>query len=439
MKRNYLILWMLAGLLPAAGAQPPVRLAEAEAVTAVLSGNTAVKIAQLDEQVARSNYRQTDAIYLPQVGISYTAMTTNNPLQAFGLRLQQKNITAADFNPATLNHPGAYPDFNTQLNVQQPLLNLDLMNQRKAASKQVEMVGLVSQRTREHLAFETHKTYMQLQLLYAADGVLREAKQSLQSMYKNVQDYYRQGMVQKSDLLNAEVQLLAVETQLSQSASGIAGVSDMLSMLMGRTSGVVYLVDTLVQATATADSFVFNANRADFAALRKGMEATDQLMAATRASRLPRVNAFGTWQLNDNRVLGFGANAWMVGLQVSWNIFNGNRTSNTLQRQQFEKQKLQEQLRQQEDESKLRISQAGRQLEDARFALRQQQLATEQSAEALRVLQNRFAQGLVKTTDVLMAHTQWSQQRMAYVQAVYQYNFSVATLHFQTQSSPSNL
>lgn len=438
MKKKYLFIWMLAGLVPAAGAQTPVRLTAAEAVSAAVSGNTAMKIAQLDEKIARSNYRQTEAIFLPQAGVSYTAMTTNNPLNAFGLRLQQKNITAADFNPATLNHPGAYPDFNTQLTVQQPLLNLDMMNQRKAAAKQVEMYGLVSQRTREHLAFETRKAYMQLQLLYAADGVLKEAKQALQSLYKNVQDYHRQGMVQKSDLLNAEVQLLGVETQLSQSKSNIGTVSDMLSMLMGHPAGALYQVDTLVLATAAADSFTFNASRADFAALRKGMEATDQLIAATRAARMPRVNAFGTWQLNDNRVLGFGANAWMVGLQVSWSLFNGNRTSHTLQRQQLEKERMQQQLVQQEEEARLRISQSARQLEDARFALRQQQLATEQSAEALRVLQNRFSQGLVKTTDVLMAQTQWSQQRLAYVQAVYQFNLSVATLQFQTQTSNNN-
>ncbi len=434
-KQQFWLMLALAGCTVTSFAQQPVALREQEAVQAAVTGNAAARIARLDEQVARSNYRQTDAIFLPQAGISYTAVTTNNPLNAFGMRLQQKLITAADFNPALLNHPGAYPDFNTKLDVQQPLVNMDMLYQRRAAAKQVELYGLAAARTREFLAFETRKAYMQLQMLYAADAVLQEARLTAKSMYKNVEDYFRQGMVQKSDLLNAEVQLLAAETQLSQSKSNIGTVSDMLSLLMGRTAGTVYVPDSLQQTPQSTDSLVFNAARADFQAMRKGVEATDLMIRSTRASRLPRVNAFGSWQLNDNRVFGFGANAWMLGLQFSWNLFDGNRAKNQQQRQQLEKSRLQEQLKQQEDESRLRISQAQRQLEDARFALRQQEQAVAQSAEALRVLQNRFDQGLVKTSDVLMAQTQLSQQRLGYVQAVYQYNLAAATLRFQHGAS----
>jgi outer membrane protein TolC len=64
--------------------------------------------------------------------------------------------------------------------------------------------------------------------------------------------------------------------------------------------------------------------------------------------------------------------------------------------------------------------------------MKQQQLAVDQATEALRVLQNRYMQGLVKTTDVLMAQTQLSQQRTAYVQAVFNYNLAAASLQFLT-------
>jgi outer membrane protein TolC len=64
--------------------------------------------------------------------------------------------------------------------------------------------------------------------------------------------------------------------------------------------------------------------------------------------------------------------------------------------------------------------------------MKQQLLAVEQASEALRVLQSRYTQGLVKTTDVLMAQTQLSQQKIGYVQAVFTYDLAAASLQFLT-------
>jgi len=406
-----------------------------EAIAAAVAGNTAVKLASLDEQIAKAKYKQTDAIYLPQAGFSYTAFSTNNPLNAFGFKLQQKSISAADFNSALLNHPSATPDFTTKFEVQQPLLNMDMNYQRKGAAKQVEMYQLSTARTKEYLVFETKKAYLQLQMLYDADKVLQEALRTAKAAYKSTNDYFKQGLIQKSDLLNAEVYVMNIETQLHQSQSNISDASDMLSLLMGKPAGVVYRVDSSVMNSSNTDSLQFNNNRADFKAMQKGMEAYDMMIKSSRMSNLPKVNAFGSWQLNDKSMLGFGANAYMVGVQLSWTIFNGNRTKNTISQQSFEKDKLSKQLQQQKDEAGLQINHAKRQMADAGFTMRQQQLAVEQSAEALRVLQKRYEQGLIKTTDILMAQTQLSQQQLGQVQAVYSYNMAAAYLQFLTASN----
>lgn len=432
--KGLMLLFLLPGFLLQAQ-EKQQHLAMNEAVAAAVANNTAVKMANVDEQVAKAKYKQTDAIYLPQAGISYTAFSTNNPLNAFGFKLQQKSISAADFNPALLNHPSATPDFMTKLDVQQPLLNLDMYYQRKGAAKQIEMYQLATARTKDYLAFETQKAYLQLQMLYDADKVLKEALATAKAAYKTTQDYFKQGLIQKSDMLNAEVHVMNIETQLKNSQSNIQDASDMLSLLMGKPNGIVYTVDSLSKNDVVTDNLQVNASRADFKAMQKGIEAYDYMITASKKSMLPRVNAFGSWQLNDSRMLGFGANAWLLGVQLSWNVFNGNRTKNVISQQSAEKEKLVHQLQQQQDEAALQVNHAKRQLSDASFAMKQQQLAVEQSSEALRVLENRFTQGLVKTTDVLMAQTQLSQQQLGYVQAVFNYNTALAYLQFLTQSS----
>ena len=70
-----------------------------EAILRALKNSKELQIAAIEEKVAKEQHRQTLAIYLPQVSASYSAFATDNPLNAFGFKLQQQSITANDFNP----------------------------------------------------------------------------------------------------------------------------------------------------------------------------------------------------------------------------------------------------------------------------------------------------------------------------------------------------
>jgi outer membrane protein TolC len=174
--------------------------------------------------------------------------------------------------------------------------------------------------------------------------------------------------------------------------------------------------------------------RADFQAMQKAMEAADLMITASKKTYLPKLNAFGSYQFNDNRMLGFGANAYLAGVQLSWNIFNGNSTKNTIATQKLERNKLVEQLSQQKEQSQVELNKAYRDLSVAQFNIRQQKLAIEQASETLQILQNRYQQGLVNTKDVLMASTQLSQQKLALAQAIFTANVAKAYIQLLTAS-----
>jgi len=409
-----------------------------EAIGKTIINNKALQLANLDEKIAASNYKQTEAIYLPQVGLSYTAMSTNNPLNAFGFKLQQKSITQSDFNPDLLNHPSGTPDFTTKLEVQQPLINMDMLYMRKGAQKQTELYQYKTQRTKEYLTFEVQKAYLQLQLAYDAVKVLEEALQTTKSVYTFTNNHYQQGLIQKSDVLNAQVQVTTVESNLAKAKSNIRNASDYLGLLMGQPAGVIYKVTgtSQMEENLLHDSISkVPSARADFLAMQKAIEASDLMIKSGRLSYLPRLNAFGSYQLNDSRMLGFGANAYLAGIQLSWDIFKGNKTKNTIITQTLERNKLAAQLEQQKDQSQLELNKNYRDLADSRFQIQQQNMAVEQAEEALRILQNRYRQGLVNTTDVLMAETQLAQQKLILAQAVFTMNVTKAYLQYLTATT----
>ena len=314
---------------------------------------------------------------------------------------------------------------------------MDMLYLRKGAAKQTELYQYKTQRTKEYLVFEVQKAYLQLQLTYAAVRVLEDALQTTRSVYTSADNHFQQGLIQRSDVLNAQVQVTTVETNLAKAKSNIRNASDYLSLLMGQTTDVIYRVtetaETEKQIPDTATKIA--STRSDFMAMQKAIEASDLMIKANKMSYLPKLNAFGNYQLNDSRMLGFAANSYLAGVQVSWDIFKGNKTKNTIVTQTLERNKLTEQLAQQKDQGQLELNKVYRDMKDAQVEIAQQKSAIEQASEALRILQNRYQQGLVNTTDVLMAATQVSQQKFALAQAVFNSNVSKAYLELLTSST----
>lgn len=411
-------------------------LSLAEAISKATQNNRAVNLSKLDEQIAASSYKQTDAIYLPQVGFSYTAMSTNNPLNAFGFKLQQKSISQADFNPDLLNHPSGTPDFMTKIEVQQPLINMDMWYMRKGAAMQTEICQLKIKRTKEFITFQVQKAYLQLQLAYNAVKVLEDALQTTKAVYTFTDNHFKQGLIQKSDLLNVQVQINSVESNLAKARSNIGNASDYLSLLMGQSTGIIYITtDNDAMDNNTDSTVTIASNRSDFMAMQRAIEASDIMIKSSKMSELPKLNAFGSYQLNDSRMLGFGANAYLVGAQLSWEIFKGFRAKNTIATQTLERNRLTEELSQQKEQSNLELSKTKRDISDAVAEIATQKIAIAQAEESLRILQNRYEQGLVNTTDVLQATTQLSQQKFGLAQAVFNKNAANAYLQFLTTST----
>ncbi|TZF82829.1 TolC family protein [Pedobacter sp. BS3] len=415
-------------------AQEKVRfLSLKEAIEAAVSGNFAVQSGKLDEAAAREKFKQADAGFLPQLNFSYAAWTTNNPLNAFGFKLQQREVTAADFNPALLNHPSQTADFTTKLEAQQPLLNLDAIYMKKSARAQVESYQLKTQRTREYVTLETQKAYYQLQMAHQAVWVLEEALSTAKSVYEFTNNRVFQGLIQRSDLLNAEVQVLGVESSLNEAKANLLNASDYLSVLMNQPAGVLYQTEEMCQAYPQEDiSPVLPENRSDFLAMEEAITAAGMMEKSFKMKFLPRLNAFGSYQLNDKRFSGFGAESYFAGIQLSWNIFDGNNNKRQAAGLKLEQQKLQVQLRSMQQENQMQLDKYHRDLASSRFKIRQQHAAVAQAEEALRILQNRYKEGLVNTTDVLHAQTQLSQQKLMLLQAIFSNQVTQAYIRFLT-------
>ena len=145
---------------------------------------------------------------------------------------------------------------------------------------------------------------------------------------------------------------------------------------------------------------------------------------------LPRLNAFGSYELYDDELFTGDANGYMAGMALSWDILQGTKRFGKADKSKAEYEKAKLEYEQYISKSQLELNKAKRALTDAENKLRLTSLALEQSKESLRIRTNRFEQGLEKTTDLLMAETQYSEKELEYFQTVYEYNYALAYLDF---------
>lgn len=434
MKKLNVVAISVALLVFSAQAQNSRYISLEEAVLTAVENSDNIKIAKLDIKIANANYRQTDAIFLPQIDLGYTALSTNNPLNAFGFLLQQESVTQMDFDPAKLNNPGASQNYNAQIEAKMPLFNLDMVYARKGAKAQEEMYKYKAQRTKEYIEFEVKKAYTQLQMAYQAQRILQEWLNDVKQIHSSVSNFYDQGLVQKSDVLNAQVQVNTIESALAKASSNIQNASDGLSLLMGNDKDSHTLeADSLQQSTTLQQNNTQLTYRSDIMALNKALDATDMMVKSSKMAFLPHINAFGSYGWNDDKIFGFKADSYLVGIKMSWNIFSGNQDKSKLQSARFQRDKMQEEVNFHIKQSQIEIDKTKRDLNDSQIEINKQKSSVEQAAEALRILTNRYREGLVSTTDLLMAQAQLSKQKLQLSQAVMTYNITEAYLSFLSE------
>ncbi|MFC5194888.1 TolC family protein [Bizionia hallyeonensis] len=433
--KNYIsIPLLLATFTLSVHAQELVPITKSDVLLKVSENNTTIKISEKEFNAAKADFNQTNAVFLPNITASHTGIATTNPLMAFGSKLNQEILTASDFNPALLNDPSQIENYATKFEIQQPLINVDGMYQRKAAKSKMEAMSLKTIRTQDYLAFEVEKAYMQLQLAYKGEAVLEKALTAANSNKKLADNSFKQGYLQRADVLNVEVRVTEVMNQLQMAKSNVQNASNYLSFLMNDDNYVVYTpTDSLTISVVSLKAQSISENRSDIKAMQLATNAYESMNKADKMAFLPRLNAFGSYELYDDQVFQGDANGYLFGAQLSWDVFQGSKRFGKAQKSkaEFEKSKLE--YTQYVSQSNLELNKAKRALIDAENKLTLTALALDQSEESLRIRTNRFKEGLEKTSDLLTAETQYSQKQLEYFQTIFEYNYALAYLQFLTK------
>ncbi|MGB6093297.1 MAG: TolC family protein [Moheibacter sp.] len=413
--------------------QDTIRISGEELNQKSLDKNLQIQLAQKEIELSEAELLITRAMYLPNITASYTIMGTNSPLNAFGFKLNQARIGMEDFNPELLNSPKSIIDFGPKIEIQQPIINMDMVYQKKAGEVKTEVLKIKQQRTEEYLRFELNKAYYMLQLSYKMLNTLENAKETVLENKRVIDNYYNNGLIQKSDVLYMDVRVNEIDSQIQYANSNIQNASDYLFLLLNEDSQGKILKPTeelQFSEGIFSNDLTINPNRKDLQAYEKSLKAYDLMIKSSKSKFLPKLNAFGSFEIHDNKPHEFDGKGYLVGVQLSWNFFDGLKSKSEQASYKADADRARAEIDQYTQQSELELKKAFRQIQDAETKVELTESAWNQSKEAYRIRKNRYDQGLEKSSDLLNAETMMSQKELEYHQAIFEYNTAVAYFEF---------
>jgi outer membrane protein TolC len=431
------VYWILIMLMSQSlAAQQAESLSLEEALQFAETRNYDIRIAEAEADAAKAMFTQSNAVFLPEIGVEGTAVQTTDPISAFGIKLRQKSITAADFNPALLNDPDAISNFNTRLFVNQPLFNLDRFFERSAASSMFEAAAKKAESVKFYQQFMVKEHYYRIILLKEKRHVIANGLKLAQAIEKQSQDYFDEGIINKAELLEAQVLARRTEEELLRTDNEIRNTIDEFSTLIGQDLSYELQLTTALEADGS-----FSPDVEDQAIRNSGLEALALQMGATEASLksskfkfVPRLNLFGAYEFNDEQLLGLNNENYTFGASLRWDIFKGGRQIYEVKQKQAQLRSMQFRYDQESEKLANRIRKTERSVEEAAKRIDLNRLSAEQAEEDFKIRSNRYEQGLEKTSDLLRSETQMVEQQLMLLQARYEYIIHIATLEFLNET-----
>ncbi len=427
-----------APVFPAAAARTGrvQRLSFVAGVIRALKGSPAAARAAARVREAQSAITQIRGYRLPRLVAGVTGMRTNNALNVFGSKLQQRRASFNDFgfaefnpnNPAieprALNYPGVYDNFNTRLTLQIPLWEGGRLTAMAAAARDGLAAARAGDRAaRQQLIFRLLQAYEGVRAARAFVRVAIQGEKAAAAYAGISRQMYARGIVVKSNLLTAQVHLGDARLRVAAARNAAARALEVFHIVMGEPAdarldvGAEFLPPmprislTELHREALAANPAFRAIQA-----RRAMRAAGVSQAG--AAYWPRINL--ALMANWNRETpGLGARSYTAVANLSWQLFDLGARRGAVGRALAVEDQARAEQRAFRERLIHRLDNAYRNAFLAQQQITVRTLAVRQAGEAERILAARYGRGITTLATLLAGQARLDKVRADLVQAHY--------------------
>src|SRR5262245_2217391 len=408
------------------------------AVEIALRTNPLMRATASGREIADAQAQEAKAGRFPLIQLSETWINGNNPAFVFGSLLEQGRFTPQNFNLASLNNPGPLNNFRFGVTVKAPLFDGRQTSTRVAVAKlNQKQADTQTDQMAQRIRFEALKAYYGVLLAQMKKDVADEAVKLAEADVKRSGDRVEVGATVSSDLLSAEAQLAEFRQQQIQASGEVVIARAALNVAIGLPVDAAQNVSgRLVAKTfgvAGQEELMRTAldHRPDYARAALSRDSRREQWKGARGEFLPRVDVFANAGASANKWIYHGSGDYLIGASVTFNLFDAGRKARIEQARAAaelaasEQEHLANQIR-------LEVVRAYQECVSARERLLVAERVIGHATDALRIVQDRYHEGLTTITEVLRAETAVVRARLNLLAARYDHYVGYANILLAT-------
>ncbi len=357
-----------------------------QALTLLDQNNIEIEIARYEAMMKKLDIAAVKAKNFGTLDISVTALRSNDAGNVFGFKVQSREASFADFGfadfmgalgqgvqqsamvsggvpnfaafsqglaqngakilaiePKALNYPKARTHYITKATFKIPLFTGGMLtNYKKITKKLYEMSKLDTAKVRSIKRFELKKTFYNIGLVNNYISNLSNIKRNIQKLKSVIKEMQKEGYAVETDYLEVDAKLAEVEAMLDQARLNKRLAYQFLSFLLNRDVDSVR-APKRPPHKPTVTKEVIEERSLDVAKAKLGLEITNDAIAVEKAKFLPKVGAFAEYGYADNKLLPKSIakkDFYTVGVQATWNLFNGGADKASLEKAKLNRLKV---------------------------------------------------------------------------------------------------
>lgn len=402
-----------------------------QAVDLALRNHPLIRATVFAREIVDAQLREAQAGYWPQLQFSEIFTHSNNPVFVFGSLLEQSRFGPQNFSIDSLNSPSPLSNFRTALIVRMPIFD-QLETQTRVSQAKIgqEQAERQQDQVRQQVRLEVIRSFYGVLVSEGKRDAASEAVKMAEAEVGRIRNFYETGMVVQADLLAAQVQLAEFRQQeveaTGEAVTMHAALNTVLDLPGGESRKVAGRLTEKSFSLPGVEDLVQSAlsYRPDYARADLTVRSQEKRARGAWGQYLPKVDVFSTYGMS-SRDLTSGSSDYAIGAGLTYNIFDQSRGARLDQARaaqamaSAEKEHLSNQIR-------LEIVGAYQKYVSARERLNLASDAVEQAKEALRIVQNRYEEGLTTITEVLRAQTAFVRARQNLLSARYDYYLGYA-------------
>jgi outer membrane protein TolC len=288
--------------------------------------------------------------------------------------------------------------------------------------------------------------YLNVLLARSTSDIATSRARLVQAQLERSRVLQQGGVLGRVDVMRLEAALAAAQRDAINAGSEAASAEDALGVAIGLPDGTrVETVDNLPETPAAptldpaAAVQAATQRRPELRAARARAEQAHSGASAELSNLLPSLNAIGRVEHNTGQGTFAPEDAWFVGLNLSWTVWDWLSTYNTYRAADHQADQADLAASRLGDQLRLEVRRRAREARAAYDSLAVARAGLTASEEAFRIQEVRFREGATTTTELLSAETELAQARIGYATARHAYFLQLAALAQATGQLPDAL